>query len=354
MPAKVSRLKSVEDIPAAPPASALVVRYGGFGDLIVASAVFAGLKIQRGLNVVVNTQDQGLEILTFNPFIDHIWWQPRDMVANRPSDGKEVTIEDYWRRIQEGFDYYLNLSESVEASLLAYPGKPQYAWPRRLRNSVMNVNYLERTLDLAGLDHHWAQYARFYPTKNERENCIKERQALGVGNRVVLWSLSGSAAHKAYPHTDEAIGNILAAAPNTRIITVGDEACKILEFGLNKESRVLRRSGKWSIRKTLAMAQAVDVVVGTETGVLNAVGMEDVRKVIMLSHSTTENLTKLWKNTVALTPDPRAWCYPCHKMHLTMDTCPRDPDTRASICTQFLDPRSVSDAVLDALREVKR
>jgi hypothetical protein len=60
-----------------------------------------------------------------------------------------------------------------------------------------------------------------------------------------------------------------------------------------------------------ALAQVADVVVGQETGLLNAVAMEPMRKVVLLSHSTHENLTKHWVNTEALTGDVP--CYPCHR-----------------------------------------
>ena len=345
MPAKVTRITDPDMLPDAPSGSGLIVRYGGFGDMIVAAAVIAGLKNERGLRVVVNTQEQGYDILRSDPYVDELWVQNRGLV---PPDER---IDRYWGRLNEGFDYYVNLSESVEVSLLAYPGRVQYRWPRRLRNQVMDVNYLERTLDIAGLSHVWIDHARFHPTEGEKKWAMKERRKVGLGIPVVVFSLSGSSLHKAYPHADVVMGNLMAANPRLKIVTVGDYSCKILEYGLNKFPRIIRRSGRWSIRQTLAFAQVADVVLGTETGVLNAVGMESVPKVVMLSHSTEENLTKHWQNTQALKPDFRAWCYPCHKMHLTADTCPRDETTRASICTQYLNPRVVSDAVLDALRE---
>ena len=56
-----------------------------------------------------------------------------------------------------------------------------------------------------------------------------------------------------------------------RIFLVGDEACRLLEQGWEKEPRVVCLSGQLGIRDTLALAQQVEVVIGCETGVLNAV-----------------------------------------------------------------------------------
>jgi hypothetical protein len=61
------------------------------------------------------------------------------------------------------------------------------------------------------------------------------------------------------------------------------------------------------------MAKECDIVIGPETGVLSAVAMEPMKKIVFLSHSSVENLTRDWVNTVSLysknTP-----CYPCHKL----------------------------------------
>jgi hypothetical protein len=51
------------------------------------------------------------------------------------------------------------------------------------------------------------------------------------------------------------------------------------------------------VRETLALAQQMDLVIGPETGVLNAVCYEAMPKVAMLSHSSWENLTRHWVNT---------------------------------------------------------
>jgi hypothetical protein len=51
---------------------------------------------------------------------------------------------------------------------------------------------------------------------------------------------------------------------------------------------------------------------------LNALSLEPVRKIVTLSHSSVENLTRDWTNTVSLAPANTS-CYPCHRLHLLED-----------------------------------
>jgi hypothetical protein len=139
-----------------------------------------------------------------------------------------------------------------------------------------------------------------------------------IGGRVILWVLSGSAVHKLWPHLDAAMDAVLSTHADARIVLVGDKDCQALEAGWEETPQVHRRSGKWSLRQTMAFAQVCDLVIGPETGVLNAVSLEPVRKIVTLSHSSVTNLTRDWLNCVSLTPASTA-CYPCHQLHPIQD-----------------------------------
>jgi hypothetical protein len=118
------------------------------------------------------------------------------------------------------------------------------------------------------------------------------------------------------------IAKILTTFKDARIVLLGNEMSRILEAGWEEEPRVIKRSGVWKIRETLTfVCKQADLVIGPETGVLNAVGMEEVPKICLLSHSTKENLTKHWANTVSIEPPPSVSCYPCHLMHYNWQNC---------------------------------
>lgn len=70
----------------------------------------------------------------------------------------------------------------------------------------------------------------------------------------------------------------------------------------------------------MTFARVADLVVGSETGVMNAVAFLNVPKIVTLSHSSHENLTRDWVNCSALTP-VNTPCYPCHRMQYGFEFC---------------------------------
>jgi len=204
------------------------------------------------------------------------------------------------------------------------PGRTTHTWPYTARQKYLDVNYQELLHDVCEVPHKFN--VKFYPTPEERKWAEKEKARHG---KVVLWSMAGSSIHKVWPYMDTIIARLLLET-DCKVVLVGDVYGELLEQGWEKEPRVLCRSGKWDIRKTLAFAQIADLVIGPETGVVNAVAQEKVPKIITLSHSSIENLTKHWVNTFSLTPD-NVGCYPCHMLHHGDMYCKVD-DNRIAEC----------------------
>ena len=314
-----------------PEKSVCICRFGGFGDMIQTANLLPELK-RQGFHITVMTTPNGKNIIRNDPNVDAWFLLETDQVPNHE-------LGPFWHCIEKRYTRFVNLSESVEGTFLAMPGRANHAWPHAVRHQRMNENYLEFAADLAGIP--YASDAKFYPTPEETARA-KDR-LLGGGYNVVF-ALAGSSIHKFYPHQDAVIARILLEKPECRIFLVGDEACKILEVGWENEPRVVCLSGEMNIRDTLALAQVADVVVGCETGVLNAVAFEDNRKICLLSHSSHENLTKHWKNTAALAPAGLS-CYPCHRLHYGSEFCHQDKDTGAALCAQMIPPDEVFGAL---------
>lgn len=311
--------------------TAAVCRYGAFGDLIQASSIVHGLK-KQGYHVTMYTSEGGGDVIKHDPNLDKIIIQAKDQIPNH-------MLGEFWAWCDKKYDKFVNLSESVEGTLLSIPGRIAHGWPKNLRHKMQNVNYLEFAHDLAELPHEYKQ--KFYPTEQESLWAKKEKDK--IGGKVVLWSLAGSSVHKTWPHLDAVLARLMIANKDVKVVLVGDYLCKMLEAGWEKEPRVLCRSGEWEIRQSLAFAQVADVVVGSETGLLNAVGMDDVGKVVTLSHSSVENLTKHWKNTVSL--EPKTSCFPCHQMHYSFDYCKRDEFTGCAQCQVDITPDEMYNAI---------
>lgn len=322
-----------------PSKTCAVVRYGAFGDAIQASSIYPILK-KQGYHITFYTTKIGYEISKTDPHIDKFVIQGNEQVPNH-------ALPYFWESLKKKYTKFINLSESVEGSLLALQGRTAHGWPHSLRHKMMNINYNEFTHDLAELPHDIDQ--KFYATDEEKQWAKAEKER--IGGKVILWSLSGSAVHKTWPYLDNIIAKVMLEHKDAKIVLVGDELCKLLEQGWEKESRVICRSGQWSIRQSLAFAQVSDIVIGPETGILNAVGMEPMRKLIMLSHSSKNNLVKHWKNTIAF--EPKTSCYPCHQLHYSFEFCRQDKETGCAQCQADITPDEVYNVLDTAIRKVK-
>jgi ADP-heptose:LPS heptosyltransferase len=295
---------------------------------------------EQGYHVTVMTTPKGKDIIAHDPNVDDWYIQDKDQVPNNE-------LPYFWREQATRFDKFINLSESIEGTLLGIPGRPNHGWPHEVRHRRLNLNYFDWTAELAGVE--FKPVKQFYPTD-------KEKQAADLLTSkapfTVVWSLSGSSHHKFYPHMDAVIARIMLEWPDAQVIMVGDDACRFLEQGWDKEPRVVELSGEIAIRDTLALAQAADVVIGPETGVLNSVAHEPNAKIVMLSHSSKKNLTQHWYNTASLTPTGCA-CYPCHRLHYTREFCPGDTESMAAECMDKIEPAAVWEA-LAAIRKGKK
>ena len=289
-----------------------VVRYGAFGDALQASSILPWFK-ENGYHVTFYCTPRSKSVIEADPHIDRFYVQDQDQVPNEQ-------LFDFWSYEARKYDMFVNLSETVEGALLSMERRPSFYWPHAMRHAMQNVNYWDMTHAMAN-GCPMPPRSKFYPKAEEIEKANDLTD--GIDGPIILWVLRGSAPHKVSLYMDQVLAKLLVAHKDAHIFTVGDGSCQLLEVGWEKEPRVHCMAGKLSIRETLRLAQVADVVVGPETGVLNAVAFDEtVGKVVMLSHSSHENLTRDWKNTIALTPDPKqVECYPCHKLHKSWDTC---------------------------------
>jgi ADP-heptose:LPS heptosyltransferase len=318
--------------------TALVIRYGGFGDMLQTASFFP--RLHEEFDIWVNTTPNGKHVFEGNPYVEGFWIQDAHQVPNE-------YLTTYWRALEGKFDRVINLSESIEGSLLAIPGRHNFHWSvQKRREKLGSISYLERMSSIAGLPFSTPDKG-FYPSKSERDDAVQTRASFD--GPVILWVLSGSSVHKAYPWTDSVVASILLKHPKAHVVFVGDALCEILELGWKNEPRVHGYSGKWGIRKTLAFTETVDVVIGPETGVLNFAGMlPGVVAIPMLSHSSPTNLTQHWHNAIVLQPDG-VNCHPCHKLHYSPVTCNIHEDTGAALCMLNISPERVTKAIMTAL-----
>ena len=322
------------------PAKRLAIcRYGAWGDVIQMTSILPALKAE-GYHITLYTSTRAYDAVQHEPLIDKFVLQDQDQVPN-------AWLGPFWTHLAKKYDRFINLSESVEASLLAMPDRTAGMWwPKEARHAVMNQNYVEFTHKVAGVPYEGCKM-RFVPTEEEVAKAKKEAAKL-KGSPLIMWVLSGSSVHKTWPHSAPFIKHLLKVFPEARIVTVGDERCQILEGEWKECDRAIPTAGKWSIRETMTFARECNLVIGPETGVMSSVAMLPMPKIVLLSHSSADNLTRDWVNTFSLfsTQTP---CYPCHRMIYTWDQCNKFEETGGAHCISHISPNGLFDVTLRAL-----
>jgi ADP-heptose:LPS heptosyltransferase len=322
-----------------------VLRYGGIGDMMMASCVFPELR-EQGYHITLFTHTNSYNVVSEDPFIDRFVLQ----------ESGQVPIEDYRDfvfHLMEKYDKVVNLSESIEGTLLALPDRVSYYWPKEARHKIMNKNCYQMTADIADVPLNLC--GRFYRTKKER--IMGEKMRKKFPGPIIIYVLSGSSIHKFWPYQDNLIAKILLKYPDANIFLVGDAVSQLLEQGWQHEPRVHQTSGKWSVRSVMAFCYDADLIITPETGVALGVQFRKVPKILLLSHSSVNNYVSSWKSAHPIEPEG-CDCYPCHQLHYGTEFCTmvevEDDDGEVasfSDCQLKIDPDRVFQKVVEILGE---
>jgi ADP-heptose:LPS heptosyltransferase len=311
-----------------------MVRIGAKGDAIWASSPARLLK-EQGFHVAVYVASTGEEVLRHDPNIDRLVLLPDNCLADEE-------LQAYWLHEAGKHDRWVNLVGSVEQRLLYHPSSNEFFLPQALRHRFGNSNYLEMVHDYAGVPHEFHQ--QFYATAAEQQAVRGLRDMLPAGPLVVV-NACGSGPAKTWPHL-QAFLRLMAEREITTVV-LGDLRDLVLEE-VSQHTAIV--GNEWPVRIALAFCQLADVVVGTESMILNSVASLPVAKVAMLSHSSNENLTKHWVNATAL--EASVACHPCHRIHATLSFCGKDKTTGHAACMATYGAELVADLVVrHALQE---
>jgi len=304
---------------------AKVVRLGALGDAVIMQPLLKILK-DDGYRVHLHASHSVQRILRHDPNIERlIIWEEFETY--------DETVAE-WDRLKGECDLFINLSGGLEDALLIIEDKPNYNWSHDKRHKECNVNYYDFMMAISGYKGKEYIKSKLYFTRKEHRD-VQKMLRKHRDKYIILWSLSGSAYHKVYPYTELVAVEFLERHRDSVIITVGDTACTVLEW---EHPRTICKSDKLDIRLAMLMTNYVDLVIGTETGILNAAECYDTPKIMMLSHSSVENLTKYWQNTTSLHADVP--CYPCHQIHFTKESC-KLGGSGAPICMDKIEPESL-------------
>jgi ADP-heptose:LPS heptosyltransferase len=100
----------------------------------------------------------------------------------------------------------------------------------------------------------------------------------------------------------------------------------------------------------LTQVQHCDLVIGPDTGAMWAVAMENIPKIVLLSHASPENITKHWRNTKTLhASQERVPCWPCHQLHDEERTCKLNDEKTAAACMSDISAQAILSAAAELL-----
>jgi ADP-heptose:LPS heptosyltransferase/predicted SAM-dependent methyltransferase len=315
--------------------SAGLVRVGAHGDAIWASSPCALLK-EQGYHVTAYVATTGGEILKHDPNIDRLVVIPDGVLSDED-------LLAYWAHEAAKHDKWVNLIGSVEQRLLFHPSSNEFFLSHKLRHKFADKNYMEMVHDYADLPHDFRQ--KYYPTAAELDwaRAVKAKLPGGADTPLVVLNPCGSGPAKTWPHAQAFMERMNTAGINC--VVLGDLRLPLEEV----EPHGIVVGTDWPVRAALAFAQLADCVVATESLIANSVAQESMLKVIILSHSSNENLTKHWNNTAALQATSVS-CYPCHRVHgATLTFCAKDTTTGASACMASATADTVADFVVERL-----
>ncbi len=336
-----------------------VMRLGGVGDDLIVSSVLPFLRHKFG-KVEVITKAPWHVVFENNPHIDKlsVWAEDTDPKLAPSAFNREID-----RRAKE-YDFFINLTHSVEASLAFFESQSQFWWPVEARRAVADRSYLEYVHTLCG-DTSENYQPRFYPTDEEMERAATTRRVLGGDKRpLVGWCVSGSRLDKTYPHSHRAIARILketgagvvmfgAKGRDAALAQQINEEVQAQNSGLEGLHAAIQDGDKgtpWDLRRSLSLLRLCDAVVAPDTGLAWSVAVEDIPKIVMVSHASAKNITHGWRNTVTLHADPeRVTCWPCHRLNDQIDTCTKAAKYDAAACMADIPVESVVSAVRKAL-----
>lgn len=314
---------------------AIVVRYGGYGDMVISAPVFRLLK-EQGYYTIGNCKPDSSFVWDNNPYIDEFLLQSKYLIPS-------VQLGEYFNELRKKYYKVINLCESLERSLLIEErDEVLFNLSHEDRHEMCNVNYSDKTMELSGFSN-TGLLPELYLSNTEKVlgSIFKEKHKDCF---LVQWQLSGSAWHKIYPHADVVMERLLEKHKDIAFILTGPQSISLLGWD---HPRIINRIGMWNARQSMIMTSFVDLVVSPETGVLNAAGSFDVPKIALLTHSSKENLTKYFKNTISL--QSQSPCSPCHRLVETLEKCPLDDKFKLPVCMSKYMPQELVESSIEQI-----
>lgn len=333
-----------------------IARFGGIGDNLVAASPLYILK-KLGYMTEIITSEPNHVVYLNNPHIDKLSVHVPEL--DFPQNDM-LSWQKYFAGRGRSFDVFGHFSHSMEGRHAKFEQMTDFWQPLEYRRKICAGSYLETAHDIMGVPYVFDRL--YYPTDEEIDRAMKTKAE--VGGRFVSWILNGSRIDKVYPYCAFIITRLIKELDLTVVIQGGGEKdysmaqaigdhCQLQNSSVKKLELAVSRPGtetggekNWPLRRSMALAHVADLVVGPDTGLSWSVAFEPMPKVIMVSHTSVENITKHWRNTVTLHADPeRVPCWPCHRLHNTKDTCVENKEKNGAACISDISVETIFETI---------
>jgi ADP-heptose:LPS heptosyltransferase len=343
---------------------AAICRFGGIGDNLIAASVARPLK-RQGYMVEVITSDSNSAVYLNNPNIDKL--AIKNVARDMPKDQKEWQF--YLASRANEYDVFCHLSHTCEARHAVFQHMTEWWWPDDYRRKICAGSYLETVHDIAGVPYDFGPL--YYVTDEEKDRALETKHRLMGDKKCVTWILSGSRIDKVYPYCAFAVARLIRET-GAHVVMMGNSAQEFamaetiqktvkitngsvegLHLALSPQTSEPGGTYNWPIRRSLGFAIcASDVVITPDTGPAWATAMYSMPKIVLISHTSVENVTKHWVNTTTLHADQnRVPCWPCHKLHDAKDTCVQNAEGNGAACISDISVETIIQLVKQKLAQ---
>ncbi len=330
---------------------AAIARYGGIGDNLMAGSPLRVLK-KMGYMTEVITGSPNHVLFHHNPYIDKL------SVHDTDRDLPKNDVEG-WQRWHESrsreYDIFIHASHGCEGRHAVFKHMTSFWWPPEQRRKICSGSYLETMHDLGPVPYDFGPL--FFASPEEHANAMVVKKQ--IGERFLLWVLSGTRIDKVYPRATYVIPRIIKELDIPVLVMGGPhemeramaQTIRDAVEVTNGDREKLFIADPYPIRISLALALCADLVVTPDTGTAWAVAMEPMPKIVLISHASAENITKHWVNTITLHADPsRVPCWPCHRLHDDKSTCVENREKTGAACISDISVEKLVQTVGEAWR----
>jgi ADP-heptose:LPS heptosyltransferase len=337
---------------------ACLARFGGIGDNLIVASALRPLK-RLGYKVEMLTDHKHGVVFINNPFIDKLTILPDKHIPPGPG------WNEWFAQRSKEYELFAHLSHTCEGRHALNVGSSGFWWNQAYRRKLCAGSYLETAHDIAGVPYDFGPM--FFPTEDELARA--RRTKAEIGDPYIAWVISGSRVDKIHPYSGMVISRIIQET-GMPVVMFGaggsqfEHAKAISEHILRQNSTdkglhlALSPDGSdpgghmhWNTRRSLTFLLLADLVITPDTGMAWAASMELMPKIVMVSHASAENITTHWRNTITLHADPdEIPCWPCHRLHDTIDTCvPMKDLGQAAACMGDIPTELIVQATKGAL-----